>query len=86
MQIKIKMKEIQPTTIDEVLEIIRFYEQEGLNADSPTTKTGITKRASVMVDRTRNHNIQVNLSTSQHNALTLTNGNYRQPANVTCYN
>ena len=65
------MKEIQPITIDEVLEIIRFYEQEGLNADSLTT---------------RNHNRQANLGTSQRNALTLTNGNYGQPTNVTCYN
>ena len=85
LQIRIRMKEIQPSTIDEVLEIIRFYEQEGLNTDSPVTKSGASKRASVMEDRSRNPIRQVKLGTSQPNTLTMSYGNYNRPADVTCF-
>ena len=89
LQIRLRMKEIQPTTIDEVLEIIRFYEQEGLSTDPATAKAGTSKKVNVMLEPTSNVLDQA-MYMPQQRALAMGYGDYNQqvtPVNpeVQCY-
>ena len=50
LQVRLRMREIQPMSVAEVLEIIRFYEREGLDTNAPV-KNATVKKAHVMMDR-----------------------------------